>query len=159
MMQPRRLVVARAVPVVLVVALGVTLAACGGGDVALARQACTHVDRSLVLYRRSQATPPPTDAAQLEQEASDQLNVATPLAAEAASENNEWQALMTTLSENNRVSESFLVSALVQQCAQVDSNTPEGSPSTTLPPGSSGPFTTATSVPPGTKIQYGGNDG
>ncbi len=119
------------------------LAACGDGGASSARQACTHVKASLALYAQSAGAADPARAARLAEEAQIQLTVAEPLAAQAASQDARWQALMTTLSEYGRVSESHLVSALTQQCAVADSSIggeppPPSSipPPATTPPGS-----------------------
>lgn len=82
----------------------------------LARQACGHVETSLALYRRSQATPPPPDAPALADKALMELRAALPLASLAASDAGEWQALQTTLAESSRVDEGHLVPALTAQC-------------------------------------------
>jgi hypothetical protein len=120
-----------------------TLAGCAnhnGTD--LARQACQHVERSLTLYRASlQATSPGVATAQRARAVAE-LQVALPMAATAAGEAGQFQALMSTLAESDHLPESYLVHSLGEQCAAADSNgglvptTPPtaGSPSTRPPP-------------------------
>jgi hypothetical protein len=69
-----------------------------------------------------------------------QLQTASPLAAEAAGQAPQWQALMATLAENSRLPESDLVQALQQQCAvaQNGGTTLPTLPDTTLPAPPSG---------------------
>lgn len=100
-------------------ALGATgVAACGTSDaLALARQACGHVQRSISLYQAAQSAGSPAAQQQKAAAALAELRQALPLAATAAGESAQWQALMTTLTESSRVPESDLVSALQQQCA------------------------------------------
>ncbi len=119
---------------VVVIGLGATLSACSNSGASLARQACGHIDRSLTLLARSNHETDVTTAAQLRQEAYRQLRQALPIAAEAAYNDGQWQALMTTVSESNRVPETTLVDALTVQCQQADSS-PFGQP----PPPSSIP--------------------
>lgn len=114
-------------------------AACGTSDaLALARQACGHVQRSISLYQASQSAGTPAARQQQAAAALAELRQALPLAATAAGESAQWQALMTTLTESSRVPESDLVSALQQQCADASAG---GQP--VVPPGGSG----ATTVP------------
>ena len=102
------------------VGLGTVLSACGGDDGStLARQACSHINQSIGLLNKAQLQPI-GNRGSLEQQAYNQLRLALPLAAEAAYHDGEWQALMTTVSESNRVSETTLEPALVAQCAQAD---------------------------------------
>jgi hypothetical protein len=104
--------------------------------VALARQACVHVNQSLKLYAQAQADSDPTTAATERASAYDQLRKALPLAADATSENGQWNPLMTTIAESARVDESYLVPGLRAQCTFADSNNPELPPNpTTIPPG------------------------
>lgn len=136
----RRLATAAAV-----VALGTGgLAGCSNSDaLALARQACGHVQRSLALYQAAQGSPNPPDQQAKTQAALGELRLALPLAATAAGESPQWQALMTTLTESSRVPESDLVIALQQQCADASGG---GQPSaTTTAPA---PVTTPTKPEP-----------
>ncbi len=119
---------------VVVIGLGATLSACGNSGAGLAKEACGHIDRSLSLLARSSRETDPATAAQLQRLAYQQLRQALPIAAEAAYHDGQWQALMTTVSESNRVPESTLVDALTAQCQQADSS-PFGQP----PPPSSIP--------------------
>jgi len=106
----------------------------------LVRQACHHVNISLALYRASERDPDVRQAADDRSRAEAQLQTASPLAAEAAGEASQWQALMATLAEGGRLPESDLVQALQQQCAVVQTG---GSPIPTLPD-------TTLPAPPGT---------
>ena len=121
----------------LTAALGLGLTACANGDAhALVVQACRHVTLSLSLYRRAQSQ---TDAAMAERQRNDaefQLQLAAPLAAVAAGQAPQWQALMATLSETSRLPESDLVPALTAQCAAAQNGGAliPNTPATTLPP-------------------------
>lgn len=118
---PRR--IARpAVGLVGVLGLGLVLTACADSGQGLARQACVHVHRSIALLDQASKETDPAKASTLDQQAVAQLRTALPIAAEAAYDDGQWQALMTTLSESNRVSPNNLVPALTQQCAQADSS-------------------------------------
>ena len=118
--------------VALSVALGGAVGGCAdSAALGLVRQACGHVQRSLTFYRASESATNPTTAARDRNAAQSQLETAAPLAAEAAGEAPQWQALMATLSENSRLPEANLVPALQQQCAAVRSG---GTPGPTLPP-------------------------
>jgi len=98
--------------------LAVTLSACGDAGLTLAREACVHVKSSLRLYAASQSD---TSAAATDRtRAIEQLEVALPLAAQATSDDPQWNPLMTTLQEIGRNSEANLVDALRAQCAQAD---------------------------------------
>ena len=124
------------------VVAGAGLTACSRGDaLSLARQACGHVQRSIVLYQRSTTeteAPQQADATA----ALVQLRDALPLAATAAGEDSQWQAFVTTLSESSRVPEADLVPALEAQCA--DATTNGSSPS--VPPTTAAPVPTNPSV-------------
>ncbi len=127
---------------VLVVGLGTAVSACGGDGTALAKQACIHVNRSLSLLTRAAHQTDATLAAQLQQEAYVQLRQALPIAAQAAYRDGQWQALMTTVSESNRVPETTLVSSLRAQCQQADSSAfGQAPPSSSIPPPA--PFTSS----------------
>ncbi len=120
---------------------GAALTACGDGGVALARQACGHIHQSLTLTDQASRTgTDPALANDLSQQAYLQLREALPLAAQAASQNGQWQALMTTISESNRVPESDLVTALTAQCAMANSANPGlPPPPSSVPPPAVGP--------------------
>jgi hypothetical protein len=94
------------------------LAGCGNyqGN-ALAREACTHVDRSIQLYREAGDTASSASAAADRSKALVQLRIALPLASVAAGEAGTWEGLEATLSESNRVPEARLIPALSDQCA------------------------------------------
>jgi len=106
----------------------------------LIRQACTHVQRSLVLYGASTAAASPAAAQSDRSAALEQLRAATPLAATAAGENAQWDAFSVTLSESSRVPESDLVRALHAQCADVSSG--GGQPTTSTTSTTPGPVPT-----------------
>ncbi len=119
----------------LVCALGSGLAACGqSGGTTQAKQACKHVGASLSLLQKASQADGQTAGA-LRQQAYLQLREALPLAAEAADTNGQWQALMTTISESNRVPEHYLVTALRAQCAVADASVGgEPPPPSSIPP-------------------------
>jgi hypothetical protein len=120
---------------VVVIALGATLSACGDSGTSLAKQACGHIDRSLTLLTESARETDAATATRLNQQAYQQLRQALPIAAEAAYQDGQWQALMTTVSESNRVPESTLVDALQVQCQQADSSTfGQPPPPSSIPP-------------------------
>jgi hypothetical protein len=129
---------------VLALGLGSALSACGSGNgTALAKQACTHVDRSIGLLKESAQQSDKTDAARLTQRAYIELRDALPIAAQAAYLDGQWQALMTTVSESNRVPETTLTTALAAQCRVADSSTFDQAP----PPSSIPPPAPVTSSP------------
>ena len=107
----------------LALALGVSACA-GRAGVDLARQACTHVDRSLTLYRASEHAPDQRQAGAEQNAALVQLHDAEPLAATAAGEAGQFQGLMSTLAESDHLPESYLVTALTAQCAAADAANP-----------------------------------
>ncbi len=115
------------------VGLGLGLSSCGNDGTNLARQACSHVDRSISYLRQSEHQPDQTDANRLVQEAYVELRNALPIAANAAYDDGQWQALMTTISESNRVPEATLVSALTAQC-QMAYQSPFQAPAKSIPP-------------------------
>ena len=126
---------ARAAGAGIALLLGGTLAAaCGGGGASSAAAACTHVNRSLDLFRQSQQTTDQARSTALANQAYVELRVALPLAADAAAADGRWQALMTTLSETSEVPEKELVTALMAQCSATNLAAPGGSPPTTIPP-------------------------
>jgi hypothetical protein len=133
------------------------LAACGGqGGLDLAKQACAHVRKSITLYDASLHTNDPAAVRRDQNRASQQLEIAEPLAAEAnSSASGQWGALMTTLEEVGQVDEGNLITALRAQCS-VANSAQAGLPNTpvTLPPvpgGANGTSstTTTTSTPSG----------
>jgi hypothetical protein len=106
----------------------------------LARQACVHVDRSLVLYREASAEPTSQIGGTERSEALTQLREALPLAASATGESSEWQGLMATLAESAHVPESDLVKALTQQCDNASNGgVGQGPTGTRLPTNATGP--------------------
>jgi hypothetical protein len=124
--------------VILAVGLGVLFTACSNSGLTLAKQACTHINRSIALLNASDLKADQDHAVQMKETAYDQLRNALPLAAEAAYQNEQWQALMTTVSESNRVPETTLVTALKAQCGEVDSSVfgqPAAPTPTNLPSG------------------------
>jgi hypothetical protein len=67
--------------------------------------------------------------------ATNDLQTAEPLAAQATSADGQWNALMTTLNELGQVDEGHLLVALRAQCALADSNQPDlPNIPTTFPP-------------------------
>ncbi len=99
------------------------LAGCASHDgTDLARQACTHVERSITLYHDSLHAPSPAVATAQQSQAVAQLRDALPMAATAAGEAGQYQALMATLAESDHLPESLLVHSLGEQCAAADSN-------------------------------------
>lgn len=111
---------------VLVLGLGgaLALASCGQQNgVALAQQACTHIDQSIQNYNEAQkiATIDPGRATALRRQAAHDLITAIPIAAEANSINGQWNPLVTTLSESSTINEGHLESALNAQCQMAKS--------------------------------------
>ncbi len=132
----------------LVVGSGLFLSACGGQDgVALARQACGHIRTSIAAFEQAAHDSNSTRAAGERTLALTQLNDALQLAAQANSANPEWNPLMTTLQESDRVSEQFLIPALRAQCAFAESPNPEAPVITSTVPGQ--PKTPTPSTLPG----------
>jgi hypothetical protein len=123
--------------------LGIPLSACGNNGTALAKQACAHVDRSIGLLKQSEQQADLVEAAHLKQQAYIELRDALPIAAQAAYRDGQWQSLMTTVAESNRVPEATLTSALTAQCKVADSSTfDQPPPPSSIPPpapGSSSP--------------------
>ena len=107
----------------LALALGVSACA-GRNGVDLAKQACSHVNKSLMLYRASQHAADPQQAGAEQNAALAQLHDAEPLAATAAGEAGQFQGLMSTLAESDHLPESYLVTALTAQCAATDAGNP-----------------------------------
>jgi hypothetical protein len=124
-----------ALAVGVVVSLAALLSGCSQQDaLGLARQACSHVAKSMHLYDEGLVNPVDASARHEVQEANDQLQDAEPLAAAATSDDGEWNALMTTLQEIGRVDEGHLLVALKAQCAVADAPGGAEPPVTTLPP-------------------------
>jgi hypothetical protein len=120
---------------VVAIGLGSVLSACGDNGTALAKQACTHVNLSLSLLQESDGRADQAEAAKLKERAYIELLTALPIAAQAAGHDDQWQALMTTISEGNRVPESTLVGALNAQCKVADSSTfNQPPPPSSIPP-------------------------
>jgi hypothetical protein len=118
-----------------VVGLGAALSACGDSGTTLAKQACNHVDRSLVLLAESAHQANASSSSLLQQRAYLQLRQALPIAAQAAYHDGQWQALMTTVAESNRVPETTLVGALKAQCQQADASVfGQSPPPSSIPP-------------------------
>jgi hypothetical protein len=119
-----------------VLGLSATLSACGGiSGTALAKQACTHIDRSITLLRESERQTDLTEAARTKERAYIELRDALPIAAQAAYQDGQWQSLMTTVSESNRVPETTLTSALTAQCGMADRSTfNQAPPPSSIPP-------------------------
>ena len=137
-----------ALAIIVVAGLSVGLAACSSGGVDLARQACGHVDKSLALFKRAEQAPTQAEANTLGERAYVELRYALPLAAKAAASDGQFQALMTTLSETNRVGEQHLITSLRDQCAAAQESNPlhpagPTGPAHTIPP----PPTNITSPP------------
>jgi hypothetical protein len=105
--------------IVAAAALALSLAGCASnaGGLSLARRACQHVDTSLSIYRTAEEDPASSAFAGEQARANEQLREALPIAASAAGESSQWQALMATLSESTRLPESDLEPALQAQCA------------------------------------------
>ena len=110
---------------VLALSLPFLAASCGSAAATgEAKQACARIDRSLKTFERAQAATSPALKAQLTADAQAQLLSSLSLAAQATSSDGSFNALMTTVSEANRVPEQYLVPALRRQCKVIESNTP-----------------------------------
>jgi hypothetical protein len=117
------------------IGLGAALSACGDGGTGLAKQACAHVNRSMALLKQSEQGSSTATAGKLKEQAYTQIQDALPIAAQAADQDGQWQALMTSLSEINRVPEKTLVTALTAECLSADSsNFGEPPPPSSIPP-------------------------
>jgi hypothetical protein len=117
------------------IGLGAALSACGNGGTGLAKQACDHVNRSITLLKQSEQGSSPATAGALKEQAYTQIQDALPIAAEAANQDGQWQALMTSLSEINRVPEKTLVTALKAECQSAESSDfGEPAPPSSIPP-------------------------
>jgi len=116
-------------------ALSLALSGCANSAaLALARRACGDVNRSLALYQSAETSPGSAKAAVEREEALGELRTALPIAATAAGEAPQWQALMATLSESSRMPESDLAYALSAQCAVADGTGEEPPVTTATPP-------------------------
>jgi hypothetical protein len=128
--------------IVATVVLGAGLGACGNNGTGLARQACHYVNRSIALFEQANRRSDTTRSTVLEQQAAAELRKALPIAAIAAYHDGQWQALMTEVSESNRVPEQLLVPGLVAQCKVADSSVfNQPAPPSSIPPPA--PVTTA----------------
>ena len=107
-------------------AAGVLLSACGTGSaVAQARTSCRFVERALTLQARSNEMGLSASArAALRGRAMSELLKAGPSAAAATSSDGSWNALMTTISEAQRVPLENLVPALTRLCQVANSSSP-----------------------------------
>jgi hypothetical protein len=117
-----RLVRRAVVGVAAITVSALLLSACGQSAGALGHEACIDVAKSLSLYADSFKTHNPAASSRDQAKALDLLRTALRPAALAGSSDGDWQALMTTLSESNRVPEGKLVTALSAQCAETLSN-------------------------------------
>jgi hypothetical protein len=126
--------------IALVLATG--FSACSSNGNALAIQACSHINQSIVLLNKSEHQSQQVEAARLRQQAYIELREALPIAAQAAIRDGQWQALMTTVAESNRVPEETLTNALSAQCKMADSPTfDQTPPPSSIPP--SGPISSS----------------
>jgi len=100
-----------------VATLGAVLSSCGNSARSLAQDACTHVQASVNDLARADRATDPTAAARYRQQAYAEILDAIPIAAQAARVDGQWQALLFTVSEVNRVPEANLVPALRAECA------------------------------------------
>lgn len=96
-----------------------------GGALGHIRTSCHYVDRALRDMHRAQALGVTSLAGQrLLDEAGSELTAAMGPAAAGVSADGSWNALMTTLSEANRVPETNLIPALTRICGIAESNSP-----------------------------------
>ena len=115
--------------------LGASLAACGNQGIGLARQACNDVNRSISLLNQADRAHTSSSAAQLNHKAYIELLAALPISAEATYVDNQWQALMTTLSQSSQLPESKLVPALQAECRIADNSVfNQAPPPSKIPP-------------------------
>jgi hypothetical protein len=89
----------------------------------------------LVLLDKADHTTDPAAAAKLRNQAYLALLPALPIAAQAAYHDIQWESLMTTLSEINRVPESVLAPSLRIQCQSADSSVFNQPPPPSTAPG------------------------
>ncbi len=115
---------------------GGALTACAASAESLAISSCNHVNASLALLTEADHTTDSKAAAKLRNEAYLALLPALPIAAQAAYHDIQWEALVTTLSEINRVPESVLVPSLRAQCKSADNSVFNQPPPSSSTPGS-----------------------
>jgi hypothetical protein len=127
-----------------VLALGASLAACDSQGIGLARQACGDVGRSITLLHEADRTHDSSNATELNHKAYMALMAALPIAASATYVDNQWQALMTTLSQSSEIPETQLVPALQAECRVANNSVFDQSP----PPSSIPPPSVGTIPPP-----------
>lgn len=113
---------------------GAAVGACGNSARSLAQQACAHVDTSLADLHRAETATDPAAAARYRQRAYTELLHATPIAAQAARVDGQWQALEFTISEANRVPEAQLAPSLRSLCAAAERTVFDQLPPPTAPP-------------------------
>jgi hypothetical protein len=114
----RRLRAARlaAVGIALCASTALLLSGCSNGGSALARAACVHVYDSIHLYTQAQHARSVAAARAKADKATNELNEALQLAAQANTADPAFNPLMTTLQETGRTPESNLIPALRAQC-------------------------------------------
>lgn len=98
------------------IVVAIALSGCGQSADALGHEACVDVGKSLAIYARAERASNPKTQASERARALDWLRVALRPAALAGDSSGDWQALMATLSESNRVPEQKLIQALRAQC-------------------------------------------
>ena len=138
----RRLRAARIPVVAVALSAGpaLLLSGCSNGGAALAQAACVHVYDSIRLYTEAEhATSRAAVRAKVDR-ATNELDQALQLAAQANSANPAFNPLMTTLQETGRTPESNLIAALRAQCEAASNPTSQsavpGSPTPgTVPAG------------------------
>jgi hypothetical protein len=114
----RRLRAARIPVVAVALSTGpaLLLSGCSNGGAALAQAACVHVYRSIHLYTEAEHATSATAVRAKVDRATNELDQALQLAAQANSANPAFNPLMTTLQETGRTPESNLIAALRAQC-------------------------------------------
>lgn len=88
----------------------------GNNGAALARHSCNYVVTGLADYEQELAAPTATQRSEDEFDALSEFRQALPLASQAALSDGQWQALMTTLQDVNRIPIANLVTALDVDC-------------------------------------------
>jgi hypothetical protein len=116
---------------------GTAVAACGASAGDLARASCSHINTSINLLDKASRSTNPTQAAALREQAYVQLLAAIPIAAQAAYHDVQWEGLVTTVSEINRVPEATLVPSLQAQCRNADASVLDQIPPPSSPSGGS----------------------
>ena len=116
-------------------ASGGAFTACAASASDLAQASCKHVHTSLALLSEADHATDPTTAAKLRDHAYLALLPAIPIAAQAAYHDIQWEPLVTTLSEINRVPESVLVPSLHAQCQSADNSVFNQPPPSSSTPG------------------------